>query len=293
MKTIIKKAYELIPFKKSLFVLLKKAYQPKESLYRHLHFKGVIDIKAEKNAWFKMNHEGYQIENEIFWQGLNGGWEKVSVGLWAKLVKNSTTIFDIGANTGVFALIAKAVNPAAQVYAFEPITRIYSKLHKNIQLNNFDIKSFPVAISDKDGKAEIMDIPSEENAYSLSLNNDHNHKSANQIKIEIDIITLDTFIELNNIKKIELLKIDVESHEGAVMAGFAKYLPIFKPTSLIEILWDHVGESVQKSLTGLDYLYFNIDENGEILKVDTIKRRGNNYNYLLCQPAIAAQLGLV
>jgi len=293
LKTIIKRAYELIPLKKSLFILLKKVYQPEESLYRHLHFKGIIDIKAEKNAWFKMNHEGYQIENEIFWQGLDGGWEKVSVGLWKKLVKNSNTIFDIGANTGVFALIAKAVNPAAQVYAFEPITRIYSKLYKNIQLNNFDIKSFSVAISDKDGKAEIMDIPSEENVYSLSLNNEHNHKSDNQVKVEIDIITLDTFIEQNNIKNIDLLKIDVESHEGAVMAGFAKHLPIFKPTFLIEILWDHVGESVQKSLTGLDYLYFHIDENGEVLKVDNITRRGDNYNYLLCQPAIAKELGLV
>jgi FkbM family methyltransferase len=240
-----------------------------------------------------MNHEGYQIENEIFWQGLDGGWEKVSVGLWKKLVKNSPTIFDIGANTGVFALIAKAVNPSAEVYAFEPIARIYDKLRKNIQLNNFAIKSFPVAISDKDGKAEILDNPSVENEYSLSLNNDHNSKSAEQIKVEIDIITLDTFIEQNNINKIDLLKIDVESHEGEVMEGFAKHLPLFKPTLLIEILRNPVGEKVQRTLTGLNYLYFNIDENGEILKVENITRRGNNYNYLICQPAIAAQLGLI
>ena len=293
MESILKKIYALIPFKKHLFLLLKKVSQPKESLYRHLHFNGVIDIKVDKTAQFKMNHQGYQIENEIFWQGLDGGWEKVSVGLWKKLVKNSNTIFDIGANTGVFALIAKSVNPAAQVYAFEPIARIYSKLHKNIQLNNFDIKSFPVAISDKDGKAEILDNPMVENEYSLSLNNDHNRKSAEQVKVEIDIITLDTFIEQNNIKNIDLLKIDVESHEGEVMEGFAKHLPLFKPTLLIEILRDPVGEKVERTLTGLNYLYFNIDENGEVLKVDKITRRGNNYNYLICQPAIAKELGLV
>ena len=293
MRTIIKKVYELIPFKKSIFVLLKKVYQPKESIYRHLHFKGVIDIKAEQDAWFRMNHEGFQIENEIFWQGLEGGWEKVSVGLWTNLAKNSTVIFDIGANTGVFALIAKAVNQSAQVHAFEPIARIYDKLQKNIQLNHFDIKSYPVAISDRNGKAEILDDPNVENEYSLSLNNEHNSKSASWVKVEIDIITLDTFIEQNNIKKIDLLKIDVESHEGEVMEGFAKHLHLFKPTFLIEILRNHVGERVQRTLTGLNYLYFNIDENGDILKVENITRRGNNYNYLICQPDVAAQLGLV
>lgn len=292
MKSIIKKTYDLIPFKKSLFVLLKKVYQPKESVYRHLHFHGIIDIKADKDAWFKMNHEGYQIENEIFWQGLDNGWEKVSVGLWKKLVKNSNTIFDIGANTGVFALIAKSINPSAKVYAFEPIARIYNKLEKNIQLNNFEIKSFAVAISDKDGKADILDNPLLENEYSLSLSNEHNNKSAGQIKVEIDIVTLDSFIEQNDIKHIDLLKIDVESHEGEVMEGFAKHLHLFKSTFLIEILRDHVGERVQKTLVGLDYLYFNIDENGAILKVDDIKRRGDNYNYLICQPEVARQLGL-
>ena len=294
MKELIKKIYDLTPFKKHIFVLVKKVYKPKESLYRHLHFKGVIDIKVNQNAAFKMNHFGYQIENEVFWEGLEGGWEKVSVGLWVKLAQNATTIFDIGANTGIFAMIAKSVTPSARVYAFEPLKRVHQKLASNIELNRYDIKSYPLAISNANGKAFVYDQPTSENVYSVTVNGAINPQDIiGSVKTEIDIVTLDTFIDENKVQGIDLMKIDVETHEGEVLEGFRGHLAAFKPTFLIEILRNEVGEKVQHCLEGLGYLYFNINEGGEPTQVDKIMRRGHNYNYLLCQPHIANQLGLI
>lgn len=292
MKALLKKVYNSIPLKKQIFTGLKLVYTPKESVYRHLHFHGVITVKVNQNARFKMNHYGFQIENEIFWKGLEGGWEKASVSLWTKLAANSKTIMDIGANTGIFALIAKAVNPQTKIYAFEPIKRVHEKLQANILLNNYNIKSYPLAISNTNGKAYVYDEPHKENVYSVTVNKDMNNNIAGKVKTDIDIITLDWFIKQNQIAGIDLMKIDVETHEGEVMEGFMKYLPAFKPTFLIEILRNEVGEKVQACLAGLDYLYYNINESGEITKVDNILRRGHNYNYLLCQPQVAASLGL-
>ena len=53
-----------------------------------------------------MNHFGLELENELFWAGLEGGWEKTSMSLWIKLVKASVVVLDIGANTGLNALVA-------------------------------------------------------------------------------------------------------------------------------------------------------------------------------------------
>ena len=293
MRAIIKQVYNFIPFKKQVFTGLKMIYTPKESVYRHLHFHDVIDVSVKKGIKFKMNHEGFQIENEIFWKGLNGGWEKNSVDIWIKLAKNAKTIFDIGANTGIFSLIAKAVQPSAKIYAFEPLIRVEKKLRRNIALNNYDINSYPLAISNTTGKAYIYDDPSLENNYSVTVNGFMNTNDViGTVKTEIDIISLDSFIIDNNITGIDLLKIDVETHEGEVMEGFMKHIGIFKPTFLIEILRNEVGERVQKCVEGLDYLFFNIDENGEILKVDKLCRRGHNFNYLLCSPKVAMELGL-
>jgi hypothetical protein len=53
-----------------------------------------------------------------------------------------------------------------------------------------------------------------------------------------------------------------------------------------------VGEKVNKIIDGLDYLYFNIDERGGISRVNNIKK-SDYYNYLLCNPIVAAELGLI
>ncbi len=127
MKMHLKKVYSILPFKKEFFTLLKLVYKPKEDIYKHLHFKGIINVQVDNEHSFKIKHYGFEIENVIFWEGLQDGWEKVSIGLWIELCRRSTIIVDVGANTGVYSLIAKSLNSNAQVYAFEPVKRVDRK----------------------------------------------------------------------------------------------------------------------------------------------------------------------
>jgi FkbM family methyltransferase len=60
--------------------------------------------------------------------------------------------------------------------------------------------------------------------------------TSSTIETKISTITLDSFIEINQLQKIYLLKIDVESHEVEVLQGFERYIKQFKPSILIEIL---------------------------------------------------------
>jgi hypothetical protein len=73
------------------------------------------------------------------------------------------------------------------------------------------------------------------------------------------------------------------------MQGF---LAAFKPTLLIEILNEEVGQRVTNILSGLGYLYFDIDEIGLPKQKSSISQ-SSYYNYLLCQPEIAKELGLL
>ncbi|MHB8261938.1 MAG: FkbM family methyltransferase [Bacteroidia bacterium] len=291
MKKFFKKVYDFIPFKKEVFSILKYFWKPKKSIYQHLHFKGILTIKIDKQTNFKMKHYGYQIENEIFWTGLTGGWERVSLGIWIKLCKNAEVVFDIGANTGVYSLIAKAINAKANVYAFEPVKRVFEKLTENNKLNNFDIMCLPVAASNFNGKAKIYDTATE-HTYSVTVNKNLNPETIGTIITEIDVVTLDSIIEKDNLQKIDILKIDVETHEAEVLEGFRKNLKLFKPTILIEILTDEVGENVQKIVEGLDYLYFNIDEEAGIRQVNKISK-SDYFNYLLCSKQTAKSLNLI
>lgn len=286
-KQLLKNIYNVIPFKRNLFRIIKSVASLPPSIFKHLHFKGDIIVKVDKNHNFKIRHYGYQIENELFWQGLFGGWERDSMRLWVELCKRSNVIFDIGANTGVYTLVSKSVNPHASVFAFEPIPRVYEKLLTNIQLNNFDVHAYPMAISSSTGEGFFYDSGNE-HLLSVTINREENGRG---VKQAVQLETLDHYAEIHNIKQIDLVKIDVETHEPDVIAGFKNGLSKWKPTLLIEILSDEVADDLQPMFDGLGYHYYNIDERGAIIRQDRLTK-SNYYNFLICQPKVAQSLGL-
>jgi len=286
MKQLIKNLYKLLPFKKQLFSITKKFWKPSERIYKHLYFKGIFSVPVKKNVSFKMQHYGYQLENDIFWAGINENWEKYSLGIWQKLSEKADVVFDIGANTGVYSLIAKTIKPKLAVHAFEPISSIYQKLKNNIDINQYTIQSHELAASDKTGTAIIYGLDTE-HQYAASITNTNNFTKGTEIRT----ITLDEFVQKNSITKVDLIKIDVEGHEPEVLSGFSKGLFTFRPTMLIEVLSEDVGNRVNNLLQGMGYLFYNIDEERGPSQVEKITK-SSGYNFLICQPETANYLKL-
>lgn len=281
MKRVLKIIYNLLPFKKQIFYLIKCIFPLPEKIYKHLFFKGTFKINLDKTHSLKLMHYGYQLENEIFWNGIKG-WEAKSFKAWIDYCKKSHVIFDIGANTGIYAILAKTVNPVSKVYAFEPVKRIYEKLVYNSRLNSFDINSQCIAVSELTGTERIWDF-NLEHPYAASLVKPKNESDIYK-HYDIPVISLDDFIEKHGISKIDLIKIDVETGEPNVLKGYSKFFSLHKPVLLIEILYNEIGEQVQSFIesSNIKYDYFFIDEKKGLLKVENIRRLSNVYfNYLL------------
>jgi FkbM family methyltransferase len=292
MKPLLKKLYDLIPFKKEIFSVLRKIWIPPVSIYQHLHFKGVFKVTLDEGKSFKIRHYGFQLENELFWRGISKGWESVSINLWMNLCKKkSSVIIDIGANTGIYTLIARTMNPEAQIHTFEPVKRVFEKLEQNIRLNQYSIHLHEKAVSDNDGYATIFDQLTE-HIYSVTVNKNTAPSNIAVVETRVETVTLDTFIAMNNIQHIDLIKIDVETHEPAVIRGFKKHLAAFKPVMLIEILTDEIGREVQDAVDDCGYLYFNIDEKGAVRRVHKVVA-SDYYNYLFCGEQTARDLGIL
>ncbi len=292
LKTIAKRTYSLIPFKKTVFDCVKLIWTPPQKLYRHLHFTGRIQIQIDPSHKLQMIHYGFELENELYWGGIQK-WERVSLNLWVQLCRRAgnTAIFDIGANTGIYALIAKSINPGADVYAMEPVERVFDKLKANVSLNHFDITCLPVAASNYDGDAVIYDT-NDPHTYSVTVNQNTMSGGGEAIETQITVQKLDSLIEEHKIDRISVMKIDVETHEAAVLEGFMQHLQQFRPAMLIEILNDDVGRNVEHIVSGLGYLYFNIDENNGIKQTQSITQ-SDYYNYLLCDRETAQYLKLI
>jgi FkbM family methyltransferase len=306
LKKIAKSLYSFIPFKKYLFLLIKSIYMPSQNVYQHLTFKGIFKVFSGTNS-FKIVHTETIIENQLFWKGLDG-FEPESLKLWARMSKNADIIFDLGANSGIFSLISKSENPDSKVYAFECVERVFKVLERNISINNYDVSCHMQAVSNKDGIGFFIDCDSDfTNSVMVNVGMEETAdargvESGELHKVPTELITLDTFIEQNNIQKIDLMKIDVETHEPEVFEGFQKHLKDFRPTLLVEILRDRVASSLEKEFADLGYVFFYINEpfggreyevEGEIYqKVDTLIG-GHFGNYLVCSPEKAQELNLI
>lgn len=281
MKKIIKLVYQTIPFKHQLLKVIRFLVIPSKRIRDFLRFDGIVKVELDTGQSFNLLNKNYAIENEFFWLGKSNTWERESLKIWQKLCLNKSIIFDIGANTGVYSLIAKTVNVNCEVFAFEPQPNIYDSLQSNANLNKFNIYCEQIALSNANGKASFFnygDSAFSGNTTAGSLN--QKHRPNDQHSIIVKCQTLSDYIENKKIINIDLIKLDVETHEIEVINGMGTYLEKFKPTILIEIIDNKIGDELHKIFSKLDYKYFYIDDLKGVIKVDDLKQRECN-NYIL------------
>jgi FkbM family methyltransferase len=284
----IKFFYNLIPFKKYIYSAIKDRFTLPHNIYQHLTFNGPFTVKIDNLHQFELQHFGAKVENEIFWKGLFGNWEKETLKIWTELCKTHDFIFDIGANSGVFALIAKCVNANSSVHAFEPVNRIYNRLKQNIQLNQFNIEAYELGVSNNDGEAIIYD-PGFYHLYSVTINKNILDSSIPTTKIKIKIEAFKSWYIKNNIEGLDLIKLDVETHEAEVIEGMLDLLTEYQPTFIIEILNKDVASRVRSLLKGIPYRFFAIDENLGAYEINKLHKLPP-MNYLICNEDTAKRL---
>jgi len=260
-------------------------------LYRHLHFKGSIEVGVKDSDSFKIMHYGYAEENELFWAGLEGCWESFSLDIWRRLAASAKVICDVGANHGVYSLVAKAVNRESKVLAFEPVEAIFRRFKANCELNDYDIEAVLAAVSDFDGQS-VLHVPISDHSSSASLSEDFVHSKDVPTKAQpVRVVRLETFFQRSGVAEIQLLKIDAETAESRILKGLGSFLSA-RPSIILEVLSDDAGREVESIVSGLDYLFFDIDEKSRPKRRAHITR-SSRLNYLLCQPAAAKELSLI
>lgn len=288
---MIARIYKKLPesLKRKLCLFLKRTSIPNDRFYNRISFYGKFKVKIDNKRSFYMYHFGGLIENETFWKGLFKTWEVESGNTWMKLCKESQVIFDIGANTGIYSLVAKTLNPEAKIYAFEPSRHTFSKLNRNIELNQFDIVSSQMAISNISSTSIFYDIPNP-NQTTASLSPfktklQKQYKGSNW-EYEVKTISLSDYIEQNNIEKIDLIKLDIELHEAEAIEGLGTFLDKFKPVILVEVLNEKIASRLNDLFDLDNYLIYHLRKNGQHEKIKSFQFIKTNlalaeWNYLV------------
>ena len=126
------------------------------------------------------------------------------------------TFFDVGANIGAYTLIASEIS-GATVVSMEPHPRTFAALADNVRLNaRHNVTCLQVAVSNREGTVAFTD--GLDSALNHVLRDGENAPSA----IEVRSQRLETICESMHVFP-DIIKIDVEGHEPAVLDGLGRY----------------------------------------------------------------------
>lgn len=203
-----------------------------------------------------------------------------------KDVNHKLTIFDIGAYDGGTALAYKKNFPNSKIYSFEPFPDSFAKLVKSTSQYK-DIIATNKGVGNKKGVAKFNS-----NKYALTNSLLDTHELGNETwgegllntekSIEVELTTIDEFVETNNIKKIDILKMDVQGAEYMVMEGAKKTIEqgqinmiyteiITVPTYKGQLHFDEMIKLMRAFGFTLFNLYnLSLSNEGELRQVDAI-----------------------
>jgi FkbM family methyltransferase len=249
---------------------------------QHLYFNGVFTARLYGKKTVKLLHVGNQIENEIYWRGFEGCHEKKSMQVFASIIQNLApkVVWDIGANSGTYGMLAKALKPDCDVVFFEPIPKAAAIIEKNLRTNNFEAKVFEMALGDFDGVGEIFFEKGHDFATSVTVNKNTVPKGTKSDSMKIQVRRLDSITTELGLTQPDLVKLDVETYEYEVLTGWGTQFPD-EAIFLIEVLQADLAAKLTEFFPESRYLFWNIDDSNSTMRQVTKLGKSDFYNFLV------------
>lgn len=182
---------------------------------------------------------------------MSAWWPEIEAAVKLHLTPDDV-VFDIGANVGTYTRLFASI--CRQVVAFEPNPDLFAWLVG--EAFGADVIVRPEALSDKVGKATFyIDTRPEMPAVSSSLMQLVDLTTAGLTRsVPVKTSTIDHFVRETGIVP-TFIKIDVEGHEPAVLAGAKKTIQEHRPKIVFE-LWENHWNRFKRTFRWLREYYY-------------------------------------
>ena len=127
-------------------------------------------------------------------------------------------VVDVGGNVGFYAIHQAPASGTGQVVVFEPSPTAFSRLSRNIEINRItNAKLMNMAVGSYCGTAQFTEAQQSINCHIANEERDET--------FEVPCTTLDAALKHFEVDRVDVLKIDTEGYERAVLAGAKDTLP--------------------------------------------------------------------
>jgi methyltransferase, FkbM family len=190
-------------------------------------------------------------------------------------IKDGWVTFDIGAYIGFYSmLLGKLCGPHGRVIAFEPIESLQNRILLSAKANklaNIHVESLAVGESSGMRKLWIHEDVKGYFGTSSSL-----VRSKGKLERVVKMISIDEYICLNQLSRVDFIKIDVEGAEIEVLKGAKKTLKQFNPIVLIEFNTAEDLEHGKEFLSSVGYVYKEIGFSSYGVHIVAFKKSRSN-----------------
>ncbi|MDQ3899598.1 MAG: FkbM family methyltransferase [Actinomycetota bacterium] len=175
---------------------------------------------------------------QLYWFG-EQGWEPELLPWWRHLCRNSSAVLELGANVGYYAVQGMRAAPGVQYTAVEPHPASLRLCGANFFLNGITSVKLIAAAAVADpaaGVARLLvprdQLPAPTVAF-VDGDAELPQRMAGPIGAVIEVPTVDVRTLLAGV---DLLKLDVEGQEHALLAAAGDHLRAHRPTVVVEVL---------------------------------------------------------
>ena len=172
-------------------------------------------------------------------------------GMAQELVKPGSVVWDVGANVGLFSFCAAVLaGREGVVLAIEPdlwLAQLIWRSARSLRANDApcaEVKMLCVSVSDTNRVSELEIAQRARSSNHLQQAGGSSQADGVRCRQLSPTVTLDSLLDF--FPPPSVLKIDVETHEGSVLAGATRLLKEYRPT-----IWCEVSQENSKQLTQL------------------------------------------
>ncbi len=209
------------------------------------------------------------------------------------ILRKGDTAIDVGTFYGYYTLLfSSLVGDSGSVHGFEIDKANYNITRQNIKFNSRqNIILNKIAVSDKKSQIYFVNPDNmETNKGALkNLGLGYLSKTNHEFNEKVNTISFDEYVKENKLKKVKLIKIDVEGYEPNVVKGMINTLKKLRPYLFIEFSIDNLArnnstyEELYNLIKTVNYnLYFIHKNNLELVEKKNIKK--HKYFNAFCVP---------
>ena len=153
-----------------------------------------------------------------------GLYQRELTALLRRSLSPDAIVVDGGAHIGVLSVLLASLCPAGHVYAFEPIPENHAHLRANMAANQLsNVTTERSALFHDDGE--------------VTLAFDEAYPGGSHLgdgKCRVPSVRLDSWVRDRGLQRLDVLKLDVEGVELAVLDGAEETLRRFRPLTIVE-----------------------------------------------------------